>query len=63
MKYAIIALLFTASSLTSVALAQDGAGHGPPRSLIIVPQPTAPLPTKPVQKLFQPKSRLVSMTH
>jgi hypothetical protein len=64
MKYAIIALLFTASTLTTVALAQDGGGHGPPRSLIIVmPQPTAPLPTKPVQKLFQPKSRLVLMTH
>jgi hypothetical protein len=64
MKYAIIALLFTASSLTSVALAQDGAGHGPPRSLIIITtQPTAPLPTKPLSKLFQPKSRLVSMTH
>jgi hypothetical protein len=64
MKYAIIALLFTASTLTTVALAQDGGGHGPPRSLIIVmPQPTAPSPTKPLQKLFQPKSRLVSMTH
>jgi hypothetical protein len=64
MKYVIIALLFTASTLTTVALAQDGGGHGPPKSLIIVmPQPTAPLPTTPVQKLFQPKSRLVLMTH
>jgi hypothetical protein len=64
MKYVIIALLFTASTLTTVALAQDGGGHGPPRSLIIVmPQPTAPLPTTTVQKLFQPKSRLVLMTH
>jgi hypothetical protein len=63
MKYAIIALLFTASTLATVALAQDGGGHGPPRSLIIItPQPTAPLPTKPLSKLFQPTSRLVSKT-
>jgi hypothetical protein len=63
MRYAIVTLLVMTSTVTTVAVAQDGTGHGPPRSLIIVtPQPTAPLPTKPLSKLFQPTSRLVSMT-
>ena len=49
MKYALIALLLVASTGTTVALAQEGAGHGPPSSQtapVIVP--TAPtLPTAP----------------
>ena len=66
MKYAGLTLLVMASTAAGFALAQDGAGHGPPRSpIIIVPQiplPTPGMPTGSVQKLFQPQSELASMT-
>ncbi len=47
MKYAVITLLFLAPALTSVAVAQDGGGHGPPSSPVIVPNPIT-VPTQPV---------------
>lgn len=66
MRYAIVTLLAMASSVTTVAIAQDGNGHGPPRAPIIVmpqtPMPTPASPTGAVQKFFQPTSQLASMT-
>jgi hypothetical protein len=62
MKYAIVAFVVLTSTITTVAVAQDGTGHGPPRSMIIiVPQPTTPPPIKTLAKLFQPTSRLTPM--
>jgi hypothetical protein len=46
MKYALVTLLFLAPAVTSVAVAQDGGGHGPPSSPVIVPNPIT-LPTQP----------------
>jgi hypothetical protein len=67
MKYAGLTLLVMASTAATLAFAQDGAGHGPPKSssIIIVPQLPVPIPGMPtgyVQKLFQPQSELASMT-
>ena len=67
MKYTIVTLLLMTSIVTTVAVAQDGTGHGPPKSPIIVmpqpiPVPTTASPAGPLSKLFQPKSELVSMT-
>ena len=49
MKYAVITLLLLAPAVTTVAVAQDGGGHGPPASPIVVPNPitvpTLPAPT------------------
>ena len=63
MKYTIVTLLLM-TSVTTVAVAQDGSGHGPPNSPIIVTQPV-PVPTTApstgtVSKFFQPKSELAS---
>jgi len=64
MKLAIIPLLVMTSAVATVAVAQDGTGHGPPRNpKILVPQtpiPTMPSPTGSVQKFFQPKSGFAS---
>jgi hypothetical protein len=64
MKHAIVALLVTASTVTTSAVAQDGTGHGPPQSIIVIPQPT-PAPTTSstasVPKLLQPKLQLAPM--
>jgi hypothetical protein len=61
MRYAIVTLVALTSTIATLAVAQDGTGHGPPKSVIIVvPQPTTP-PIKPLSKLFQPNSRLASM--
>jgi hypothetical protein len=46
MKYALITLLLVASTGTTVAVAQEGAGHGPPTAPTTVPTPT-PQPTVP----------------
>jgi len=67
MRFAIVTLLAITSTATTVAIAQDGSGHGPPSHktpIIVVPQIPAPisLPTGPVRKYFQPKSELVSAT-
>ena len=62
MRYVMVTLLFMTSTVATVALAQEGGGHGPPKlSIIVMPQPTSTLPTKPLSKLFQPKSELASM--
>jgi len=37
MKIATITLVVMASAFTGAALAQDGTGHGPPKSFIITP--------------------------
>jgi hypothetical protein len=65
MRYAIGALLIIAPAVTTLALAQDGGGHGPPKSVILT-LPT--LPTIPVAQTggsltshFQPKAELGSM--
>jgi hypothetical protein len=63
MRYAIVTFLALTSTITAVAVAQDGTGHGPPKSVIIVPQPTTPPPIKVLSKLFQPPSRLTPMTN
>ena len=47
MKYAVIALLVLAPGIATVAVAQEGGGHGPPNMPVIVPSPTT-LPTQPV---------------
>jgi hypothetical protein len=66
MKYTIVTLLLM-TAVTTVAVAQDGSGRGPPSSpVIVVPQPV-PVPTTapstgPLSKLFQSKSELLSMT-
>jgi len=45
MKYTIATLLLM-TSVTTVAVAQDGSGHGPPTSpVIVMPQPTTSSPT------------------
>ncbi len=66
MKCTIVTLLLMAS-VTTVAVAQDGTGQGPPKPHgIVMPQPvavpTTASPTKPLSKLFQLKSELASMT-
>jgi len=66
MKYTIVTLLLM-TSVTTVAVAQDGTGHGPPKAPVIVmpqplPVPTTAPSTKPLSKLFQVKSELASMT-
>jgi hypothetical protein len=67
MRFTIVTLLAMASTGGTVALAQDGSGHGPPRTwttpIIVVPQipmPTTSPSTGTVQKFFQPASGLVS---
>ena len=66
MKYAMATLLILTSAVTTAAIAQDGGAHGPPKSVIIViprmPLPTPTGPTGPLQKFFEPKSELASMT-
>ncbi len=66
MKYTIVTLLVMTASVTTVAVAQDGSGHGPPKLPIIVmpqpiPVPTTASPTGPVRKFFQPQAELASM--
>ena len=61
MRYAMVTFLVMTSTVTMVAVAQDGNGRGPPQS-IIVAQPT-PTPTTILQgvvlpKLLQPKLEL-----
>ena len=66
MKYAIVALLIVTPAVTTVALAQDGGGHGPPRTVVVTSPtlPTIPVPTTSggsLLKLFQPSAELESM--
>jgi hypothetical protein len=61
MRFAVTAALIMTTGLTSVALAQDGTGHGPPKvsSVVFLAQPSAPSPTSSASKIFQPKSVLM----
>ena len=64
MRHAIVALLVMTSAAATVALAQDGGGHGPPRVVVTLPSlPTIPVPTPggSLSKLFQPDAELESM--
>ena len=64
MRYALVTFLVMTSAGATVAIAQDGGAHGPPKSSIVISQ--APVPTTSVRtggslsKLFQPKPHLVS---
>jgi hypothetical protein len=64
MRLTIVTLLAMASTGGTVAIAQDGTGHGPPMAPIIVvpqiPMPTTAPPTGPIHKFFQPAPGLVS---
>lgn len=67
MRSVIVTLLAMTSAVATVAIAQDGDGHGPPRSPIIVmprmPVPLPASPTGPLRKFFQPKPGLTSLTN
>jgi len=45
MKLAILGLLIMTSTATSLAVAQDGSGRGPPKSPIVIGPPPTSLPT------------------
>lgn len=66
MRFATVTFLVMTSAAATIAVAQDGGGHGPPKSSIIVvpqiPVPTTASTTGSVQKFFQPASELLSMT-
>lgn len=61
MRYAIVTLLVIASTATTLAVAQDGNAHGPPKASIIVTQPTTAAPTVLLSKAFQPATELASI--
>jgi len=65
MRYAIVALLIMAPAVTTVAFAQDGTAHGPPKTAILT-LPTLPTTSVPqtggaLTSHFQPKAELSSM--
>jgi hypothetical protein len=62
MRYAIVTLLAMTSSVTTVAVAQDGGAHGPPKSPIVIamPQPTTAPSKVALPRLLQPKLELAS---
>jgi hypothetical protein len=61
MKRTIVTFLVLAATTTTLAVAQDGIGHGPPSSpVIVVPQlplPSPGLPTGSAPKVLQPSLR------
>ena len=62
MKCAIVTFFVIASTATTLAIAQEGGGQGPPKkpqSIIVAgPLPAPKLPgTAPLPKLLQPKLR------
>ncbi len=62
MKYAVGVLLIVTSAITSIAVAQDGTGHGPPKTSAIVTVPTVSTMTAgSLSSQFQPKAELSSM--
>jgi hypothetical protein len=61
MRYAIVSLLGIALTATTVAVAQDGNAHGPPKTSIISAQQTPATPTIILSKAFQPATELASM--
>jgi hypothetical protein len=66
MRFAIVGLMFMTSTVTAVAVAQEGGGNGPPRlEIIVMPRLPVPIPTLPtgtVGKFFQPRSESGLMT-
>jgi hypothetical protein len=65
MRHAIMAFLIMTPAVAPIALAQDGTGHGPPRTVVVTQPslPTIPVPTSggSLSKLFQPNAELESM--
>ena len=61
MRYAIATLLVIASTATTLAVAQDGIGHGPPKASIIATQPTPAAPTVSLSRVFRPATELASI--
>jgi len=65
MRHLTLTLLVMTSAAISVALAQDGGVHGPPKpsTIIVMPQPTTPplpWPGVPLPQFSQPASELAS---
>jgi hypothetical protein len=62
MRYLTVTLLVMISTVTSVAIAQDGGVHGPPKPpIIVMPQPTTPplpWPGVPLPQFSQPAAEL-----
>lgn len=58
MKTAIVAFLVMASTATSITVAQDGSGQGPPKKPVVIINPL-PTPTSPTTAptTSQPKLR------
>ena len=61
MRYAIVTFLVLVSTATTLAVAQDGNAHGPPKTSIILTQPTTSAPTVVLSKAFRPVTALASM--
>ena len=61
MRYAIVTLFVIASTATTLAVAQDGLGHGPPKASNIVTRPTSSAPAVLLSKAFQPATELASI--
>src|SRR5262245_27222010 len=65
MRFVILTLL-AMTSVTTVAIAQDGNGHGPPKSpIVVMPRIPVPMPatsTTGGKKFFQPASELALLT-
>jgi len=62
MKRTMVTFLVLAATTTTLAIAQDGSGHGPPDVSPIIVMPTLPLPTPgaptgSVSKVVQPSWR------
>jgi hypothetical protein len=60
MRYATVTLLVIASTVTTVAIAQDGNGHGPPDTPIIIAQPG---PTSILQGIILGKLSQTKLRH
>ncbi|HVN46496.1 MAG TPA: hypothetical protein VMT66_14800 [Steroidobacteraceae bacterium] len=60
MRFALLTLLVMTSAATSAALAQEGAGSGPPKkaSILLTAHASGAVA---MTKLFQPKSELQTM--
>jgi hypothetical protein len=63
MRHTIVTLLVIASAATTtLAVAQDGVGHGPPKASIMLAQPTPAASRVSLSRVFRPTTELVSMT-
>ena len=62
MRYAIVTLFVIASTATTLAVAQDGLGHGPPKASVIATQSTAAAPAISLSRVFRPVTELAAMT-